>query len=382
MKEDFGAAVREIMRQKWQDIDEKRALTEKPDDVLTCKICGSSHRRSEYETMTTNCRFNGGVLERYVCPDCGVVFGPSKFAALTDEEKGEDYRLHYMGFDEGDAQYKEIGAFEMLKPDKEKIYLDYGCGHWSKTIGKLRAEGYNVYGYEPYAAEAGNPYIITDREELSRMKFDGIFSNDLIEHLYDPVEDFRFMKTLLKDADSKMSHCTSCYVYKYEYTRFHMNFFLGRSAEVLAERSGFEILEKCDRLEEDDFICYVYGIKDKESFKTQYGDDGLEMLPKLFLRGERLTGQYACTLDHGDVLFGPYITCMPMSYALKIRAVTADSLSVKITSMKGAKTLYEGDLKYGDNLVRFTCRETEYEVEFIIANNSAKSAEITSVALV
>ncbi len=380
--EALGATERELMKIKWQRLDKKAEDTESPDDMLTCMICGSSHRRGDYETMTSECRFNGGKLVRYVCPDCGVVFGPSKFSALTDEEKGEDYNLHYLGYDEGNGLEKELGAFFMLEPDKEKLYLDYGCGHWSGTIKTLREQGYKVYGYEPYAAEAGNPYILTSREDVSKMRFDGIFSNDLIEHLYDPVADFKFMRTLLRDADSKMSHSTSCYVYKYEITRFHMNFFLGRSIDVLCERSGFKVLEKCDELEEKDFICYTYGIADADGFKKQYGDEGVEILDKLFFKGERLTGKKSCALEYSDVMFGPYMTCMPMKYRFSIRAVTMDGLNIKITSMKGAKTLYEGRLLYGENIIDMECSETEYETEIIIENDSDRPAEITSIMLV
>lgn len=374
------AAMRELMKQKWERIDEKRAESESADDVLTCRICGSQHKRSEYRTMTAECQFGGGELERYVCPDCGAVFGPSKFAALTDDEKGADYALHYRAYDEGDSQEKEVEAFYMLNPNKDGVYLDYGCGRWSGAVSLLREQGYNVYGYEPYASETGNPYIITDKQEVCRMKFDGIFSNDLAEHLFDPVEDFRFMRSLLRDENSKMSHSTSCYEYKHEDTRFHMNFFLGNSVSVLCEKSGFKLLERRDELEERDFICCVFGIDG--DFKKQYGDEGLNLLPKLFYKDERLTGKQEQKLESGDVLYGPYITCAPMKYRLNIRAVTMETVGVKITSMKGAKTLAEARISYGDNIVEFSCSEVEYDTEIIITNDSLNKAEITGVFLI
>ena len=377
--ETMRETVREVMKQKWERIDEKIPAAESAEDVLTCKICGARHKRKDYRTMTAVCQFGGGILERYVCPDCGVVFGPSKFEVLSDEQKGADYALHYSGYDEGDSLEKETEAFFMLEPDKEKVYLDYGCGRWSGTVKTLREQGYNVYGYEPYASETGNPYIITGKDEISDMKFDGIFSNDLIEHLFDPVEDFKFMRTLLRDADSKMSHSTSCYAYKHETTRFHTHFFLGDSVNVLCKRSGFKLLDKRDELEERDFICCVFGIEGE--FKKQYGSDGAELLSKLFFKGERLTGKSSCRLESGDVMYGPYITCSPMKYRLNIRAVTMESLGVKITSMKGAKLLWEGRIGYGDNIVEFICDEKEYDTEIIITNDSIKPAEITGILL-
>ena len=66
------------------------------------------------------------------------------------------------------------------------------------------------------------------------------FSNDLIEHLQNPVEELCFMKSLLK-PDGKMYHATGCYEYAFEYTRFHLFFFLGRSLQLLAQKSGLEV---------------------------------------------------------------------------------------------------------------------------------------------
>ena len=380
--EAISETVREVMAHKWKMIDAEAIAKESGEDVLTCAICTASHKRKEYETMVTKCRFGGGELVRYVCPDCGNVFGPTKFSSLTDEEKGADYTLHYFGYDEGNATYKEIEAFNLLKPEKDKVYLNYGCGCWNSTIKILREQGYNVYGYEPYAADAGNPYIITSKEELCRMKFDGIFSNDLVEHLFDPVSDFKFMRTLLRDADSKMSHSTACFAYKYEYTRFHMNFPLGDSAKILAERSGFELAERYDEMDTNDLICCVFTIADKENFKKQYGDDGKEILDKLFFREDRLTGKSSVELNYGEYTYGPYMTCAAMKYRLNVRVVTMASVAIKITSMKGLHTLYEGRLKYGDNLVEFECDKTNHDVEFIITNDSDKPATITGIELI
>ena len=67
--------------------------------------------------------FNGGKIIRYVCPDCGVIFGPTKFVNQGQKGIDEDYWVHYLGFNEGDSFYKEERAFYMLKPEKDKVYL-------------------------------------------------------------------------------------------------------------------------------------------------------------------------------------------------------------------------------------------------------------------
>lgn len=94
------------------------------------------------------------------------------------------------------------------------------------------------------------------------MKFDGIFSHDLLEHLKHPAEELRFMKTLLRNSDCKMAHCTACYRYKYEYTRFHTCFYTGNAVDYLCDRAGVEVTEYKDDGAATDFICYVFGIKE------------------------------------------------------------------------------------------------------------------------
>jgi len=46
----------------------------------------------------------------------------------------------------------------------------------------------------------------------------------------------------LTKAGSLMSHATPCFDYKFEFTRFHLFFFLGRSREVLAKRAGLDVV--------------------------------------------------------------------------------------------------------------------------------------------
>lgn len=38
-----------------------------------------------------------------------------------------------------------------------------------------------------------------------------------------------------------MAHSTPCYEYRYDYSIFHLYFFIGRSLELLAKKTGFEL---------------------------------------------------------------------------------------------------------------------------------------------
>ena len=69
------------------------------------------------------------------------------------------------------------------------------------------------------------------------VKFDAIFSNNVIEHFRDPVAQFEDFKTILAN-DGRMAHSSPCYEYAYPFTRFHTLFLIGKSPHVLAERTG------------------------------------------------------------------------------------------------------------------------------------------------
>lgn len=208
---------------------------------ICCPLCAHKDSLLKFRELVSNCIFEGGTLVRHQCPNCDVIFGPQKILNLNPESLSKEYEWHYKVFSEGDSREQEVRAFRALRPTKHGTYLNWGAGAWSKTIDHLRREGWNVYGYEPNTVTSqGNPYILTTKEQLSNIQFDGIFSNNVLEHLRNPVDELILMRTLLKDG-GKLSHATPCFEYLYEFTRFHLFFFLGRSRKLLAEKAGFDI---------------------------------------------------------------------------------------------------------------------------------------------
>lgn len=372
MEIQLGATARQLMKVKWQLIDREAEIIEKGEDILHCKICGYEARRDSYETKKTECRFNGGGLVRYICPECGVIFGPTKFSSLTQEEINDDYSTHYMGFNEGDSTQKELDAFFLLKPDKIGIYLNYGCGSWSKSLERLRKDGYQVYGYEPYAPETDNPYMITDINKIKKMRFDGIYSNDVIEHFVDPVKEFTFMKELLKNKQSKMAHSTSCYVYKHEVTRFHTHFYTGKSIDILCERSGFHIVERVNELDTKDFICCVFEPKE---IQMDYTDKllGLQKTEDMYI------------LLEGGIMYGPYLTIggKTLRWKLVIGSIAAASekINCRVTEQAGKETILTKELKAGENIIELNLNEVVKDLEFVIENKSGYKVEIKGLEL-
>jgi len=160
---------------------------------------------------------------------------------MSAKDLGREYRELYATYEEGDSTDSEISSFRLMQLRPGGRYLNYGCGRWSRSIPRLRAEGYDVIGYEPFSHEGSLPeYVKTSEEELSSLSFDGILTHNILEHVQDPVAFNRLLGSWLK-PDGRLVHATACYEYAYEFSRFHTLFFPGRSAEVLASRSGMKI---------------------------------------------------------------------------------------------------------------------------------------------
>ena len=378
LEKQLGATSRQLMKIKWHLIDEESKYLEKPEDILHCKICGYETERKNYETKETECRFNGGKLVRYVCPGCGVIFGPTKFSALTQDEINDDYTTHYLGFHEGDSTQKEMDAFFMLKPDKKKIYLNYGCGSWSKSLEILRKQGYQVFGYEPYAPETDNPYMITGRDAIQKMRFDGIYSNDVIEHFVTPVEDFIFMRGLLKDRHSIMAHSTSCYIYKHEVTRFHTHFFTGKSIEVLCERAGFDIIERVNEVETKDFICYVYRPK---TVDMDYTDKICGLEKHRYRDADKGEERYGYILKPEGTMYGPYLSVGGGHYRWRLQLEGIGNVVCRITEQAGKETLKIVRVTGGDNIIEIYIPQIVIDLEFVIENHTGRKIVVKKLEM-
>ncbi len=239
LHQQYESLFRNEIQIRWQMLDALEPLLFPPDTRLACPICGHAAARKDYQTVSTMCKFSGGLLERFVCPECGVIFGPLKMMMLKPGQLAEEYRQSYTTYSESDCTALEENIFRDLNPVKEGIYLNYGAGAWNSTSEKLRQEGFTVYDYEPYAPAADRDNLIRDPEQLRDMKFDGIFSNDLLEHLPDPVNELKFMSAMLKPGGC-MIHGSGCYEYAFEYTRFHLFFFVGKSLEYISRDAGLK----------------------------------------------------------------------------------------------------------------------------------------------
>jgi len=256
---DFSSFENNILRhqiaEKWSIVDYFSRNFNDPNRLCSCPLCGFSAKINALKQFTSNCIFGGGVLVRYQCQNCDLIFGPDKMLDLSPLELSGDYEWHYKVYKEGDSTSQEIRAFHALNPSKSGIYLNYGAGAWSKSVQVLRNEGWNVMAYEPHgSAQENSNYVISSSEDLKKIKFDGIFSNNVLEHLRYPIDELVFMRGIIKPG-GRMSHATPCFEYLYEHTRFHLFFYLGRSRALLAEKSNLNIV---DFILDGEFMCSLY----------------------------------------------------------------------------------------------------------------------------
>lgn len=241
-----------VTRAYWHVVDRLDALT-LPGRRLTCPICERSETREDLELRNDVCMFGGGRLERYVCPGCGCIYGPAKCLELDPELLAADYSLLYTDYSEADSTDGEFRVFQSMTPRLDVPYLNWGCGRWSESIGELRSQGYDVWGYEPTLGAEVMPFVVSNHDQITG-RFAGIFSHNVIEHLVHPIEEFRFMHDILLPK-GLMAHASPCYKYAYGFSRFHVIFLTGDSPHILAERTGFRVIEQ----EEDgEFINYVF----------------------------------------------------------------------------------------------------------------------------
>lgn len=113
-------------------------------------------------------------------------------------------------------------------------------------------------------------------------------------------------KELLNNLYSKMAHCTPCYEYSYEYTRFHLFFFTENSVEFICNKCNIAV-ESIEKDPAKSYINYIYIINEKEYM------DRMLILNDGFRENEKIT------IKRGGVLYGLYIDLNTGKYVLEIK---------------------------------------------------------------
>jgi len=204
---------------------------------IICPICDSSIL--DPKILKAKGMFERWDIERYECPCCNVIFGPLSMINMPIEKLAAMYKALYSRYGEGITTQYEIQTFKLLNPTKKGKYLNYGAGKWSKSIDILRKEGYDIIGYEPFCPSGSNVV----ESVIDEIKFDGIMSHNVIEHLQNPIKSLIKMKNMLKN-NSLMAHSTECFSYQIYESEYHLFFLIGKSIDVLCQKVGLKLVQR------------------------------------------------------------------------------------------------------------------------------------------
>jgi hypothetical protein len=179
---------------------------------------------------------------RIKCPNCDTIFGSITVMNMDYEKLSYCYSLVYSFFVEGDTANAQLNLFYKLKPIKNKKYLNYACGDW-KGIEQIISADYDIYGYDPVISY-NNTKILKNINQIPK-QLDGLFSNNYIEHLQNPINQFIEWNNMLK-LGSIMIHSGE-YDYNTEKTNFHLLYLSEKGLQILCDKTGFEIINSENR---------------------------------------------------------------------------------------------------------------------------------------
>ncbi len=115
--------------------------------------------------------------------------------------------------------------------------LDYGCGNGPIVTKQLRERGFDVALYDPY--------FHPDKKPLERT-YDFVFASEVIEHFFNPHEEFTNLRTLLNPSGF-LAVMTAIYSDSIDFESWyyrrdptHTVFYSRKTLDWIAHRYGFE----------------------------------------------------------------------------------------------------------------------------------------------
>lgn len=203
-------------------------------DSLRCPLCLEVQHLQKYFKKKT------GELY-HQCGTCDLIFLDPQFY-LKPEDEHKRYLTH-----ENDVM--DAGYQEYLKPVVESVLklqkpinrgLDYGCGPSSVASYLLKAQNFQIEGYDPYF----NP-----RPDLLKQTYDYIVCTEVVEHFYLPRDEFRKLRNLLNVKGSLyIRTALTDFMGDFEKWHYHRDpthvvFYSKKSFQWIANTLGWEVME-------------------------------------------------------------------------------------------------------------------------------------------
>jgi SAM-dependent methyltransferase len=148
---------------------------------LNCLLCTSQTQHHFTDPKSSK--------EYYHCPTCDLIFLDPKFR-LARSDEATRYSLHHNDINDPAYQKFVSPLYELIKAriDPSARCLDFGCGDGPVLAHLLERDGYNTALYDPQ--------FRPDRAPLLR-RYDFIYSTEVVEHLFNPLDEFTQLKGLL-----------------------------------------------------------------------------------------------------------------------------------------------------------------------------------------
>lgn len=188
-------------------------------------------------------RFKKGVSgaddrKYYYCSNCGLIFADPVHRLSLHEEK-EEYKTHNNSpEDKGYVNFLNRAVEPAMKYLNSSMRgLDYGCGPGPTLSWILEQHGIPCENYDPFFAK-----IELDKE------YDFIFCTECFEHFFQPKEDIKKIKKLLKPGGllCVMTNLWTSFeaFSSWHYTRdnTHVSFYCERTFQFICELFGFDPL--------------------------------------------------------------------------------------------------------------------------------------------
>ncbi len=200
--------------------------------VIKCSLCQS-----------VSSPFSDG--KYCLCEQCGGIFLPRNQYPDAETEKAR-YEEH--NNDINDLRYQQfvspITTAVMNTFSTEHKGLDFGAGTGPVISKLLNDHGYSIQQYDPYF----HPY-----PELLKNTYDYIVSCEVIEHFFDPLEEFRLLKRLLNPGGAL--YCmTNLYhesihfpTWYYRRDPTHVFIYQQKTLFWIKEEVQFSTLKICDK---------------------------------------------------------------------------------------------------------------------------------------
>lgn len=201
---------------------------------IVCEHTGPFKEIAAICTIPESCK--GERLIRHICPSCDAIFGTQEVLNMGPAEAAKFNFSKYTAKDIAVREKNNLRHLEriggLVKPGQK--VLNWGSGP-AAMLGRRAEEKFGIRfdNFDLYVPP--NIGVFTKYEQLG--SYDLIFSTDVLEHLLKPVEEMKRMKEYLNKG-GRIVHHTPCYRYCYAYTKLHVCFFVGRSVNVLAKRTG------------------------------------------------------------------------------------------------------------------------------------------------